>query len=200
MPRAKPTPGRLRSNESIDLAELLGSDWQGFDLLGSPDGQGRLLHSHWRKPFDAGELCRLFWCTQTVTRLENENVQLRTELLLAQKAANLAGQRAESYRRRLGAETRRLAVRIDPMFSNSRTGMRDPWNLPEQEKELRLKAVRARLARSLPAQAARNMKRQAEMPAGPRSNFRPRARPWDGKLHWSLAVLLFAFGVLGWLW
>lgn len=101
MPAAKPRPGSLRQGQVIDLAELLGSDWDGFSL--AIDG---LQHPAWRRPFSCGELKAMFWRRQQVSILEHQIQQLRAEIERAQAAEDAAEARADWYRRQLNLESR----------------------------------------------------------------------------------------------
>lgn len=113
MPRAKPRPGSIRSNESLDLETLLGSTWQGFFLKGDPSGQGQLQHLMWRRAFDAGELCALFYRCQQVTALEYQAERLQRELESAQAELEKAEKQLQFYRHEL-----RAASRLGLMFSD----------------------------------------------------------------------------------
>lgn len=101
MPAAKPIPGTLRQGQVLDLAELLGSEWNGFSL--ASDG---LQHPAWRRPFTCGELKAMFWRSQQVSILEHQIEQLRTEIERAQAAEDAAEVRTDWYRRQLNLESR----------------------------------------------------------------------------------------------
>ncbi|MFT3758290.1 hypothetical protein [Thauera sp.] len=101
MPAAKPRPGSLRQGQVLDLAELLGSEWEGFSL--AADG---LQHPAWRRPFSCGELKAMFWRCQQVDILEHNlsRIELDAERATADKDA--AEERADWYRRQLILESR----------------------------------------------------------------------------------------------
>lgn len=92
MPAAKPLPGTLRQGEVIDLAALLGSEWEGFSL--AADG---LQHPAWRRPFTCGELRAMFWRCQQVRTLEHDLERARAESAAAQEAQHAAEHRAAWY-------------------------------------------------------------------------------------------------------
>ena len=101
MPTTKLSPGSLRQGQVLDLAELLGSEWEGFSL--AADG---LQHPAWRRPFSCGELRAMFWRCQQVTILEHELARTRAEIEHAQVASDAAEQRAAWYRNQLILESR----------------------------------------------------------------------------------------------
>jgi hypothetical protein len=114
MPAAKPTPGNL--HEEIDLGNLLGSTWKGFILLPGESRnqhQGKILHPYWRKPFEAGELCAMFWNAQRVYHYEHETARLKKDAEEASLRADQAEEREQFYRRELMA-----ASRLGLMFSS----------------------------------------------------------------------------------
>ncbi|HJV24554.1 MAG TPA: hypothetical protein VJ673_02660 [Aromatoleum sp.] len=101
MPAAKPRPGSLSSHESLDLGELLGSEWEGFRL--SVDG---LHHPYWRRPFECGELKAMFWRSQQVTALELDLTRAKQDAERATAAQDAAEERAAWYRQQLRLESR----------------------------------------------------------------------------------------------
>jgi hypothetical protein len=107
MPAAKPTPGTL--HEEIDLEPLMGSTWAGFMLLPgnhTNQYQGKFLHAYWRRPFDIGELCSMFYTSNEVHTLRHEVKQLRKEIEAAQAAADLTEEKMQFYRQELRAVSR----------------------------------------------------------------------------------------------
>ncbi len=106
MPAAKPRPGTLTGNQSIELEDLLGSSWEGFRLAGRTGDQGVLHHAYWRRPFDAGELRALFYRCQQVTALEYRIRQSEKELERLSEALHAAEQKTEFYRRQLRLESK----------------------------------------------------------------------------------------------
>lgn len=101
MPAAKPRPGTLPRHAIIDLAEQLGSEWDGFSL--SVDG---LQHPYWRRPFTCGDLKAMFYRSQQVTALELELQRARQAAERASAAQDAAEARAEWYRHQLTLESR----------------------------------------------------------------------------------------------
>lgn len=91
----------MRNGQSLDLGELLGSDWHDFAL--STDG---LKHPAWKNPFSCADLKAMFWRCQQVTILEHELEQLRQDAEKADAAKELAEQRAEWYRQQLILESK----------------------------------------------------------------------------------------------
>lgn len=113
MPAAKPEPGTLKTE--IELGELLGSRWDGFLLLpgdSDTDYQGLIQHPYWRKPFEIGELCAMFWKSQHVYMLQHDKERLQREAEQAHARADEAEHRMQFYRREL-----RAASRLGMMFS-----------------------------------------------------------------------------------
>lgn len=112
MPAAKPIPGTLRNADVLDLEELLGSTWRGFYLCGNTGAQGTFHHAYWRQPFTAGELCALFYRSQTNDRLDIELKNLKADLERANARADEAEAAAAFYRHEL-----RAASKLGLMFS-----------------------------------------------------------------------------------
>lgn len=100
MPAAKPSPGTLRSHESLDLGELLGSEWEDFRV----SVQG-LHHPYWRRPFTRAELVAMFYRSQQVAILEHELKRARAEAEKAAAAQEAAEARAAYYRQQLRLES-----------------------------------------------------------------------------------------------
>lgn len=101
MPAAKPRPGTLAAHESLDLGELLGSEWDGFRLTAAG-----LHHPYWRRPFDAGDFKAMFYRSQQVAILERDARQARADLERAETALEAADVRADYYRQQLRLESR----------------------------------------------------------------------------------------------
>lgn len=101
MPASKHRPGTLPRHATIDLAELLGTEWEGFSL--SADG---LQHPYWRRPFSCGDLKAMFYRSQQVAILEREVSRARTEQERASAAQDAAEARAEWYKHQLTLESR----------------------------------------------------------------------------------------------
>lgn len=101
MPAAKPRPGTLAAHESLDLGELLGSEWEGFRLTAAG-----LHHPYWRRPFDHGDFKSMFYRSQQVTILEHELQRARADLDRAESAQEAADARANFYRQQLRLESR----------------------------------------------------------------------------------------------
>jgi GAF domain-containing protein len=113
MPAAKPQPQTIPAE--IDLGQLLGSTWDGYYLLPGDHTngyQGRLKHSHWRRPFEAGELSALFWLSQEIHMHRHNAEQLRREVEQAHERAEQAEADAAFYRHEL-----RYASKLGLMFS-----------------------------------------------------------------------------------
>ena len=91
----------MRNHESIDLAETLGPEWDGFRL--SSDG---LHHPYWRRPFSAGDFKAMFYRSQQVSILERDLSRVRAELERATAAQDAAEGRAAWYRQQLRLEAR----------------------------------------------------------------------------------------------
>lgn len=101
MPAASPRPGSLPRHAIIDLAEQLGSEWEGFSL--SVDG---LQHPYWRRPFSCGDLKAMFYRSQQVAILERELSQAKQAAERASAAQDAAEARADWYRHQLTLESR----------------------------------------------------------------------------------------------
>lgn len=101
MPAPNPRAGSLAPHETLDLSELLGSDWDGFSL-----GADGLQHPSWRRAFSAGEFRAMFWRCQQVRILEHELAQVRAELDRARADLETSQARAAWYRRQLRLESR----------------------------------------------------------------------------------------------
>ena len=101
MPAARPTPGTLPAHSTLDLGELIGSEWDGFHLSAAG-----LHHPAWRRPFECGDLKAMFWRSQQVALLERDLAQARRDLERAQAAQEAAEARADYYRRQLRLESR----------------------------------------------------------------------------------------------
>jgi len=113
MPAAKPTPGNL--HEVLNLGFLMGSSWDGFLLLpgdASNHYQGRFQHAYWRKPFEIGDLCAMFYTTQQVKSFQHDLERLRQEIEAVSLRADRAENEAAYYRRQLWE-----ASRLGLMFS-----------------------------------------------------------------------------------
>lgn len=101
MPTNNNRAGTLRAHESIDLGELLGSEWDGFGL--SRDG---LQHPYWRRPFSCADLKAMFYRSQQVAILERDIARAHADLDRATAAQDAAADRADYYRRQLRLESR----------------------------------------------------------------------------------------------
>jgi hypothetical protein len=115
MPAAKLKPSKTFAE--LDLAEILGTSWQGFFLYGGTnetDQQGTFAHVAWRKHLSAGDFRALFYQCQQVEILEHEVKRLKAEVQQAEEAADAAENAAEFYRRELRAASR-FALMFSPI-------------------------------------------------------------------------------------
>jgi len=115
MPAAKPRPGTIQ--EVINLDALMGSSWSGFMLLPGDNEnhyQGRFQHAYWRKPFEHGDLCAMFYTSQEVHMLRHTIERMRKEIETAQLRAEQAEAHAQFYRHQLHAESRYGLMFIAP--------------------------------------------------------------------------------------
>lgn len=103
----------LKNHESLDLADLLGPEWEGFRLT----HQG-LHHPYWRRPFTRAELVAMFYRVQQVACLEHELKRARAEAEKATAAQEAAETRADYYRRHLTLESRAGAM-LARLFSRA---------------------------------------------------------------------------------
>lgn len=111
MPAARKIPGSLHQGQVLELETLLGSSWQGFLLIGGP--QGLFQHSHWRKPFEAGDLASLFYRCQEVDALRRDVSRLKLELERMQELLEQYETAVAFYRHEL-----RSASKLGLMFSS----------------------------------------------------------------------------------
>lgn len=101
MPARTPRPGTLPRHAIIDLADLLGTEWEGFSL--NADG---LQHPYWRRPFSCGDFKAMFYRSQQVAILERELARAKAEAEHRAAEAEAARERADWYRHQLTLESR----------------------------------------------------------------------------------------------
>lgn len=101
MPAAHPRAGSLAPHEVLDLAELFGSDLDGFRLSAAG-----LQIPGWRGPIPIPELRALFWTSQQVRILARDLDRTRADLAAALAELDTAQARARWYRSQLRLESR----------------------------------------------------------------------------------------------
>lgn len=101
MPAARPRAGSLPAHESLDLAALFGSEWEGFRI-----SRAGLQVPGWRGPIPGPDMRALFWTSQHARILARDLDRARAELSAALAALDHAESRARWYRSQLVMEAR----------------------------------------------------------------------------------------------